>query len=148
MSKEVNYIGNLKGIVLCPIDRGKEYSYVLQGITEEQEEAIDGDGNYIFTNGSLNVKIEKRDIVFYGEIDIHNPEDVDIIKKASLVDHNMVHSWVPSNLNYDTGTVVFEGRVPKSYPTCDPVVWFKYCHCRIGKPKRVIAYKLKNAFFK
>lgn len=138
----MSYLGNMKSILLYRSkERGKGGDYsILRSINEEEENDIDENDVFVFFNGDIRYSIPKKDIYFYGEIDVDNPSDIDIIKKYKLVDLDMVHSWVPSQFDYKTAT----GSLKKSYPTCDPVLWFKYCHCRIGKPKRVIAYKINE----
>lgn len=142
----MNYIGNLKRMILCPINR--ENSYVLESINDEQEKELDDNGGFIFIKGAINVKIGKQDIRFYGNVDINNKDDVEALKKHNLVDTNLIHSWMPAEFDYETGTGKVENRIPKIAPTIDPVRWFKYVHCRLGKPEKVVAYRIKNVFLK
>lgn len=113
---------------------------MLERITEEEEQFIDDNNYWIRDKDSKNIEIPKYDIMFYGEIDINNEDDIALIRKKNLVDENLRHSWVPSKFNYQFGT----GLDHSCAPTADPVLWFKYCHVRIGKPQRVIAYKIKE----
>jgi hypothetical protein len=50
---------------------------------------------------------------------------------------------IHSNFNYQEGYALVEG-IAKTYPTFDIIEWFKYNHCLIGKPARIIIYKCKK----
>lgn len=123
-------------------DRGKPNNEVvmLESITKEEEQYIDDNNQWIRTKGGKDIIINKRNILFYGEINVNDENDVNLICKKKLVDDNLLHSWVPSNFNYALGI----GAVKYGAPTNNPILWFKYCHVRIGKPKRVIAYRIKE----
>ena len=46
-------------------------------------------------------------------------------------------------INYQEGYALVEG-IAKTYPTFYIIEWFKYNHCLIGKPTRIIIYKCKK----
>lgn len=108
---------------------------VLEGISLKDEEGIDNLG---FFERKEGVNINKRDIYFYGEVNPDDKDDAAILERQEIVDKDLRHSWIPCHFHYGTGT----GDTRQKTPTANPVTWFKYCHCRIGKPKRVIAYKI------
>ena len=108
---------------------------MLRGITKKEEEEFDENEVFIDDKGNY---INKSKVFFYGEINTKEETDRDIINRKGLVDDSLQHSWIPANFNYTFGT----GEVNSWFPTADPVKWFQFCHCRIGKPKRVIAYRI------
>lgn len=111
---------------------------MLRVLTEEEEKAIDENEKFIFFKDNTQVTIPFHNIYFYGEINVDDDTDCRIITKKNLVDDTLTHSWIPTNFNYSTGYA----DVNSFAPTDNAVKWFKFCHCRIGKPKRVIAYKI------
>lgn len=139
----MNCIGNLKNILLYRFNDNDKRSHVivLEPITEEQEKDIELYDYFSINREGNSIKIKTNNIYFYGEIDVNNEDDCDIIIKKHLVDTNLIHSWIPTNFNYNTGFA----NTKKWYPTTNALDWFKYCHCRIGKPKRIIAYKINSS---
>lgn len=120
-------------------DNKESNAIILEPITKEEEQAIDDTKVYSkLKNKNELINIKEDDIYFYGEIDINKEEDAAIIMKYRIVDRDLIHSWVPTNFNYKTGY----GLTTKA-PTTNSLLWFKYCHCRIGKPKYIICYKIK-----
>ena len=69
-------------------------------------------------------------------------EDEQNIDKFSLLDTDN-GGTIHSNFNYQEGYALIEG-IAKTYPTFDIIEWFKYNHCLIGKPTRIIIYKCKK----
>ena len=110
----------------------------MRPITEEDEQNLDKWG-YLNID---NKRIDKKDIYCYGEINLSSNDDVEYIKKFSLLDTDN-GGTVHSNFNYQEGYALVEG-IAKTYPTFDIIEWFKYNHCLIGKPARIIIYKCKK----
>lgn len=146
MEKEIKLF-NIRptGMMLCRIDglKGK-FNVFIESITKEQEERIDkselykGNKEYIRADGTI---INGNSIYMYGEVDLSNDDDLDIIEKFNLVDDNSI---IYSNFNYDKGIATTVDYKIKTYNTWNPIKWFTYCHCLIGKPKRIIVYKVRS----
>lgn len=139
MEKKLNLLGIRKKVILCHTKSLAGVTYtVMRPITEEDEQNLD-------KWECINVddkRINKKDIYCYGEINLSSNDDVEYIKKFNLLDTDnggIIHS----NFNYQKGYVVIE-TVAKTYPTFDAIEWFKYNHCLIGKPARIIIYKCKK----
>lgn len=135
--KIINLLGIRKKMILSrsEIIKGKTVYTIIEPITEEQEKEINDNERYI-----KNDNIIKMDNIYvYGEIDFLNEQDVDYIKKFNLI--NFEGNWIYSNFNYDKGIYTTIDKKAKGIFTIDPILWFKYCHCLIGKPKRVIVYR-------
>lgn len=139
MEKKLNLLGIRKKVILC---RTKSLSGVtdtiMRPITEQDEQDLDK-WEYINIDGK---RIDKKDIYCYGEINLSSNDDVEYIKKFSLLDTDN-GGTVHSNFNYQKGYALVEG-IAKTYPTFDIIEWFKYNHCLIGKPTRIIIYKCKK----
>nr|UVN01071.1 MAG: hypothetical protein [Bacteriophage sp.] len=110
----------------------------MRPITEEDEQNLD---KWECINVD-NKRIDKKDIYCYGEINLSSNDDVEYIKKFSLLDTDN-GGTIHSNFNYQEGCAIIEG-IAKTYPTFDIIEWFKYNHCLIGKPTRIIIYKCKK----
>jgi hypothetical protein len=110
----------------------------MRPITEEDEQNLDK-WECINVDGK---RIDKKDIYCYGEINLSSNDDVEYIKKFSLLDTDN-GGTIHSNFNYQEGCALIEG-IAKTHPTFDIVEWFKYNHCLIGKPTRIIIYKCKK----
>lgn len=139
MEKKVNLLGIRKKVILCHIKSLASVTYtVMRPITEEDEQNLD---KWEYLNID-NKRIYRKDIYCYGEINLSSNDDVEYIKQFSLLDTDnggIVHS----NFNYQEGYALIEG-IAKTYPTFDIIEWFKYNHCLIGKPTRIIIYKCKK----
>lgn len=128
-------------MILCHIkDIGREKLVFIETITTKEEKEIDDIVNNKGVWIKNDHKINSKNIFFYGEIDLNSDDDLDIIEKNNLVDEN--GNYIPTTFNYDNEEITTnENGCVKQYPTTDPILWFKYCHCIIGKPKRVVVYK-------
>lgn len=132
-----------EGMTLCRSNDNKIlFTVIMEPITAEEEIRIDKSSKYF---GSVRyerkdgVIINQKDIYMYGEINLDSDDDLDIIERFNLVDER--GNWIYSNFDYDAGTVTSIDRKFKQYQTWNPIDWFAYCHCLIGKPERIIVYK-------
>lgn len=132
-----------EGVTLCHSNDNKTFfTVVMEPITAEEEARIDKSSKYYGTtryerkDGAI---INQKDIYMYGEIDLDSDDDLDIIEKFNLIDER--GNWMYSNFDYDAGTITTIERKLKQFQTWNPVLWFAYCHCLIGKPQRIIVYK-------
>ena len=143
--KVVNLLGIRKKMTLCRIDdiKTKIVTVIMEPITAEQEVHLDktaekeGSLKFYHPDGFV---IEAKHIYLYGEVDFNNPDDIKNIERFNLInndDGNFIHS----NFDYDKGVAYSTDLKFKEYPTWNPVLWFQYCHCIIGKPERIIVYK-------
>lgn len=113
----------------------------IRALSEEEEMQIDKDkSNKDTVRFTIdNHTVTNKNIYMYGEINVDDDDDLDIIENCGLIDFD--GNLIPTTFNYEKGTVHTDqnGRI-LTYPTTDPILWFKYCHCVIGKPKRIIIY--------
>lgn len=140
MPKIVNLLGIRNKAMLCRTKTMGDYIFtVMRGITESQEKELDE-----LESIRLDDKIITKDNIYcYGLIDVNNSEDLNYVKKFNIINpdsENCIHS----NYNYEKGNVVIETHIAKTYPTYNPIEWFKYNYMLIGKPERIIIYKCKK----
>lgn len=143
--KEVSVLGIYKKTILCHTNNfGTEEIYVMEPITQEQEDAIDnsfnqyGEIRFIRSNGNI---IGKQNIKLYGDVNLNSEEDLAAIEKYQFINEDW-RSFVYSNFDYERGIVGLVNGKFMYYPTKDPILWFKYNHCLIGKPNKIIIYKI------
>lgn len=146
--KIISLLGIRQRAILHRFDgsKGKEI-VIMKAISEEEEIEIDnsdsGGGVKFYHDDFTQRMIPATDIYMYGEINFDDEEDKALIKRYNLVDDYILSSWVHSNFDYEHGTFTTKDGKVKAAPTADPVKWMKYNHVLIGKPKRIIVYKVK-----
>lgn len=117
----------------------------MVGIDDKQEAAIDRakriHGEPIYRVGD-EVVAKGDSIIMYGDVDVNDKEDANMISQANLVNEDNNGNPIPSKFDYDTGTCVANGKVQRYFDTTDAVLNFKYHHVLIGKPSKVIVYKV------
>lgn len=131
-----------KKVMICRTESIKgNLPVFIEAITEDDEKAIEdskakrGDVNFLTASGEI---VDNSRIYMFGEVDLNTEEDLHIIEKYNLVSPN--GNCINSDFDYDKGTVTID----KWYQTFNPIIWFKYCHCLLGKPKRIIVYRTSN----
>lgn len=139
-----------KGTILCHFDVGSNRTTVIiEPITEKQEERIEKSKLYY---GSIkfiknkDIVIPAKDIYLYGDVDITSEEDIKYINKFNLISD--LGDWFYSKFNYNTGDIFSDEGIFKGYTTFNALDRFKLCHCMIGKPKKVIVYKIDDRFLR
>lgn len=142
---------NIMGIRSKVILNRYAHNYlIMEAITEEQEAEIDAradiDEMYFITEN--NIKIPARDIFLYGEIDINNKQDLNLINKADIITLEINNAAnIPSNFEYETGMVYSDNEnIYRCHDTWDKIKWFKFNHCLLGKPNRVIIYRINKQY--
>ena len=154
MKKEFK-CGNINKIaVLSHTNKGlkEDTLVIMHAISEEDEKRIDDSieenptgrpmyyiGNKILATG--------KSILTYGTVNLNSSDDINFINSLTDIVNPEVMgggNWIPSGFDYASATITSDedGKV-KWYQTWDSLKWFKYNHCLIGKPKRVIIYKIK-----
>ena len=143
---------NIMGIRSKAIMNRTDIHYlVMQAITEEEENMID---NSVDEEGSIKFLLEGkhvipgRDIFLYGKVDVTNPDDVDVINKAKIITEEINQAAnIPSNLDYETGDIyAAEDDRFKNHDTWNKLDWFKFNHVLIGKPERIIIYRIAKKY--
>lgn len=146
MAKIINILGLKKKVVIYRFDHGKTRNcIIMEPISEKEEDRIDKSASYfgatrhVLENGHV---VDKRDVYMYGKIDLENEEDINIIKQKNIVDLSLTESWVYTDIDFNTGNVIANNGKFLKYPTADPLLWFKFNHLLLGKPERVIIYRM------
>lgn len=110
----------------------------MQAITAKEEDKLD--------------RCDQSDIYFYGDIDLDNINDLNNIRKYNLVNNNNL-GMLYTNFDYDKGcfTLVPQlimGNIENvvKWGSCDdPVTWFKYNYCLLGKPDKIVVYNASSS---
>lgn len=141
MLQEINLLRIRKQTILCHFEKICDLA-VMKEITETDEKNIDK--GLRFNTGTQF--IERDEIILYGEIDFNNKNDVKLIKNKNLMFPEIVSNIVYSTFDYKSGIATPINNVYKMTIEVDPVKWFMYNYCLIGKPKRVIVYKTTKSY--
>ena len=143
--KIISVLGKQQRIALCHFNNGGKKVYtVMEPLSKKDEDNIEeliAHKRHIYFKNVFGEIVDEINILSYGEIDLSKNSDIEHIKDLKLINEDY-GNYVPSTFNYDKATVKSkDGRI-KEYTTYNPILNFKYCHCRIGKPKRVIIYNV------
>ncbi len=141
MLQEINLLGIRKQTILCHFEKICDLA-VMKEITETDEKNIDK--GLRFNTGTQFIERDK--IILYGEINFNNENDVKLIKNKNLMFPETVSNIVYSTFDYKSGTATSINNVYKMTIEVDPVKWFMYNYCLIGKPKRVIVYNTTKSY--
>ena len=141
MLQEINLLGIRKQAILCHFEKICNLA-VMKEITETDEKNIDK--GLRFNTGTQFIERDK--IILYGEIDFNNKNDVKLIKNKNLMFPEIVSNIVYSTFDYKSGIATSINNVYKMTIEADPVKWFMYNYCLIGKPKRIIVYKTTKSY--
>lgn len=135
MLNEINILGIKKKVVVAHFD--KSAIAVMEPINERTEKDIAQLKKY----NTGKEFIERDKIFIYGEVDLDNDEDCKLIKKLFPMSGDIMGNQVYANLDYKTGVVIpIDGNIRWTVEV-DPIKWFKYNYCLIGRPKHIIVYK-------
>lgn len=149
MIKIYNILGTKKRVRL---NRSNDSYMFMEAISDEDEKLIDESKEEFSTVrfvNSVGCTIAPNDIFLYGEVDLTNEEDIRLIKKHDIITNEVYEaSIVYSTFDYDEGTITSERDGSyKWYHTWNKLLWFKYNYCLLGKPKKVIIYKVNRILY-
>lgn len=135
MLKELNLLGIRKKTIVARFDKAQ--IAVMEAIDEKTEKNLDK--LYAWSNGK---EIINKDKVFlYGEVNINDNEDRKVIRRVCPMSDDIAGNQMHSGFDYESGIVHLIDNEFRWHPAIDPIEWFKYNHCLLGKPKRIIVYK-------
>ena len=146
--QKINIMGIRSKVIL-----NKTFSdyLVMQSINEEEENAINNamdseDVIKFVLEGKYVIPI--RDIFLYGHVDITNKEDIQIIKNSKIITEEINNAAnIPSKFSYKSGNVYSDKEgIFKCHDTWDKIKWFKFNHLLLGKPERIIIYKINKNY--
>lgn len=113
---------------------------LMAPITEKEEALLDKGKAFTIHRGDLSFSLNSDNVFAYGEVDFHkDTEDYENI--GSLIPYrDRVH--LPLNYDYDTHTCKTKIKRYQTYETDNIGAMAQYAHGRLGKPKRVVIFKL------
>lgn len=135
MLNELNLLGLRKKVIVAHFDKAQ--IAVMEAIDEKTEKNLDKLCSW--SNGKEI--IDKNKVFLYGEVNINNDEDRKVIKRVFPMSDGIAANQMRSGFDYESGIVSLVDNEFRWHPTVDHIKWFKYNHCLLGKPKRVIVYK-------
>ena len=113
---------------------------LMAPITEKEEALLDKGKAFTIHRGDLSFSLNSDNVFAYGEVDFHkDTEDYENI--GSLIPYrDRVH--LPLYYDYDTHTCKTKIKRYQTYETDNIGAMAQYAHGRLGKPKRVVIFKL------
>lgn len=135
--KKLNLLGIRNKVILCRTKSiGEDKFTVMRAIDERQEKELDTTEQVVIDGRTFS----RKSIYVYGEINLSSKEDVNTLNKLRLMDDTDKGNLMHSGFSYVTGEVEYD-TVVKYRTTWDAIEWFKYNHCLLGKPKRIVIYE-------
>ena len=144
--RKINIMGIRSKVIL---NRTLGNYLVMQSITEEEENAID---NAMDSEDVIKFVLEEKyvipikDIFLYGHVDITNKDDIQVIKNSKIITEEINGAAnIPSRFSYKSGEVYSDKEgIFRCHDTWDKIKWFKFNHILLGKPERIIIYKINK----
>lgn len=113
---------------------------VMAPITEKEEALLDKGKAFTIHRGGLSFNLSFDNVLAYGEVDFHNgSEDYENIDEL-ISYRDIIH--LPFNYDYDTHTCKTKTKYYQTYETDNIGAMAQYAHGKLGKPKRVVIFKL------
>lgn len=140
-TKTIKLLGIREKTSLCRISKLKDnYTILLRILTKDEEKEIDDNQRIIIDN----VAISKDNILCYGEINLDVEDDYRFIENLNLINDSDIGNCIPSSIDWNKGVAYTDTNVLRYVPTWDIMKWFEYNYMLIGRPKRIIIYKVKS----
>ena len=149
MKKTRNLFNTRKQTLLSRSEK-QDYGVFMEVITEDTEHKLDkmmnAHGSFTFVNTS-GKKIPSSAVYLYGEVDLTNKKDIQYLEryKRAILNPYDIGNWYYTSFNYETGEITYDENKQAFLGInfiSDFVQWFKFNYCIIGKPNRIIIYKL------
>ena len=113
---------------------------LMAPITEKEEALLDEGKAFTIHRGDLSFNLNSDNVFAYGEVDFHNgSKDYENINEL-IPYRDIIH--IPFNYDYDTHTCKTKTKYYQTYETDNIGAMAQYAHGRLGKPKRVVIFKL------
>lgn len=132
------------------LNRNGNTYLVMESITEKEEQELDTLADleqmrYIVDNKYI---VNSENIFLYGQINLNDKNDINLLLKSHIITPEINNAAnIPSNLDYETGDVYADkDGIYKCHDTWNKIDWFKFNHVLLGKPERVIIYKIVKQY--
>ena len=113
---------------------------LMAAITEKEEALLDKGRVFTIHRGDLSFNLNPDNVFAYGEVDFRNDSE-DYKNIDDLIPYrDIVH--LPLHYDYDTHTCKTKTKGYQTYETDNIGAMAQYAHGRLGKPKRVVIFKL------
>lgn len=137
MLESVNILGIRKRTI---VNRSKGEFWIMNGISKSEEAQIDKNKSIVIDN----VKLYEDNILLYGIINLNSDEDINYINKIGILPDDYPTNQMHSHVDFTTGQVELIGGSVQYKMCINPIEWFKYHWLLLGKPNRIILYKINK----
>lgn len=150
---DLNKSKTLDRIVVNKYGRNEAiYSYLyMYPLSDVEERFIDEIKRKLKENDNANTRIKLADgiiisisdIKVYGEVDLNDASDCQVIKKLLYKEIYECHR-IPKGFDYKNNICTSKGNFIQWTETTDYIKAFQYYHSRIGKPKKILIVRLSK----
>lgn len=113
---------------------------LMAPITEKEEALLDKGRAFTIHRGDLSFSLNSDNVFAYGTVDFHKgTEDYENIDEL-IPYRDVVH--LPFNYDYDTHTCKTPTKMYQTRETDDIGAMAQYAHGRLGKPNKVVIFRL------
>lgn len=94
--------------------------------------------------------IEQKDHIITGDLDFNNPAEIEAFKSYNFAWCDITPgSFIPYNFDYNTLeadaiSIGCNRWMVHTVETFDPLLMFKVAYARLGKPKKIIVFKVQT----
>lgn len=127
LGNTINVLGIRKKVMLAHSKSNRTGQTILMRAIDQAEE------------DELDKLRHKTNIYFYGDVDLEAKSDTDTIKNYNFV-HNDYRGMIYSTFDYEKGSFDLVDAEVKWGASISPLEWFKFNHCLLGKPAKVVVY--------
>lgn len=148
MINQMNLFNTKLKVMLSRSDK-RDYGVFMEAISEETENNLDKQndlkGEFIYCNQE-GARISSRDVYLYGAIDLNNSKDIQYLNRfnRAILNSYDTGNWYYTSFDYNTG-IIIRDAIKQVFLginfIANPIKWFKFKYCILGKPSRIIIYK-------
>lgn len=113
---------------------------IMAPISEKEEALLDKGKAISISRGGIDFTIDINNVFAYGQVDFSTGSD-DYEAMDELIPYKDV-VYLPLNYDYKTHTCKTDRKFYRTYETNNIAAMAQYAHGKLGKPDRVVIFKL------
>lgn len=147
LSKRVKFPISEEPIRMGRVSNGAFYDNIFMAKLDSKNEELLNKNGFI---RYLDKIIEQKDLIVTGDLDFNNPAEIEAFRNCNFAWCDiMPGSFIPFNFNYDTLeadaiSIGCNHWIIRTIETFDPLLMFKVAYARLGKPKKIVVFKLQT----
>ena len=109
-------------------------------ITDKEEALLDKGRAISISRGGIDFDLDSSNVFAYGQVDLHTGTDDYNAINERIPFKDIVH--LPAHYDYDNHTCKTTVKGYQTYETDDIGAMAQYAHGKLGKPERIVIFKL------